>query len=58
MFLKFRIGLPHLAHQVDEQATAMAMVAAGLGVTLAADLVLPLRPVGVDVEKIRPVKDK
>ncbi|WP_019549283.1 LysR family transcriptional regulator [Streptomyces sulphureus] len=45
---------PHLAHQVDEQATAMAMVAAGLGVTLAADLVLPLRPVGVDVVPLRP----
>lgn len=44
---------PHIAHQVDEQSTAMAMVAAGLGVTLAADLVLPLRPAGVEVFPFR-----
>lgn len=36
-------------HEVDEQATAMAMVAAGLGVTLVSDLGLALRPSGVDV---------
>lgn len=36
-------------HEVEEQATAMAMVAAGLGVTLVSDLGLALRPPGVDV---------
>ncbi|MBA0049931.1 LysR family transcriptional regulator [Streptomyces sp. AJS327] len=40
---------PRIAHQMDEQATAMAMVAAGLGVTLVADLGLSLRPSGVEV---------
>jgi len=44
---------PHIAHQIDEQATAMAMVAMGLGVTLVAELALPLRPVGVDVFPFR-----
>ncbi|OEV02460.1 LysR family transcriptional regulator [Streptomyces oceani] len=44
---------PHIAHQVDEQATAMAMVAAGLGVTLVAELALPLRPAGVEVFPFR-----
>ena len=36
-------------HEVEEQATAMAMVAAGLGVTLVSDLGLALRPPGVDI---------
>ncbi|WP_326686253.1 MULTISPECIES: LysR substrate-binding domain-containing protein [unclassified Streptomyces] len=44
---------PHIAHQIDEQSTAMAMVAMGLGVTLVAELALPLRPVGVDVFPFR-----
>lgn len=45
--------VPHIAHQVDEQATAMAMVAAGLGVTLVADLGLSLRPTAVDIIPLR-----
>ncbi|QVQ50743.1 LysR family transcriptional regulator [Spiractinospora alimapuensis] len=45
--------VPHIAHQVDEQATAMAMVAAGLGVTLVADLGLSLRPAAVDIVPLR-----
>lgn len=44
---------PHITHQVDEQATAMAMVAGGLGVTLVANLGLALRPEGVDVIPFR-----
>ena len=41
---------PHLAHQVDEQPTALAMVAAGLGVTLMSDLGRAFLPAtGVDV---------
>ncbi|MBA8826248.1 DNA-binding transcriptional LysR family regulator [Saccharopolyspora lacisalsi] len=40
---------PRVTHQVDEQATAMAMVAGGLGITLVADLGRALRPAGVDV---------
>ncbi|ANY08545.1 LysR family transcriptional regulator [Pseudonocardia sp. HH130630-07] len=40
---------PRINHEVEEQATAMAMVAAGLGVTLVSDLGLALRPPGVDV---------
>lgn len=44
---------PRITHQVDEQATAMAMVAAGLGVTLVADLGLTLRPAGVEVFPLR-----
>ncbi|ALL78716.1 LysR family transcriptional regulator [Pseudonocardia sp. EC080610-09] len=40
---------PRIDHEVEEQATAMAMVAAGLGVTLVTDLGLALRPPGVDV---------
>ena len=44
---------PRLAHQMDEQATAMAMVAAGLGVTMVAELAAPLRPAGVDVLPFR-----
>jgi DNA-binding transcriptional LysR family regulator len=34
---------------LEEQATAMSMVAAGLGVTLVSDLGLALRPPGVDI---------
>ncbi|GAA2069605.1 LysR family transcriptional regulator [Streptomyces albiaxialis] len=44
---------PRLAHQIDEQATAMAMVAAGLGVTMVAELAMALRPAGVDVFPFR-----
>ncbi len=40
---------PTINHEVGEQATALAMVAAGLGVTLVSDLALPLCPPGVDV---------
>ncbi|MGC7099693.1 LysR substrate-binding domain-containing protein [Amycolatopsis lurida] len=39
---------PKIDHEVEEQATAMAMVGAGLGVTLVSDLGLILRPPGVD----------
>lgn len=40
---------PRIDHEVEEQSTAMAMVAAGLGVTLVSDLGLALRPPGVDI---------
>ena len=40
---------PKISHEVGEQATALAMVAAGLGVTLVSDLGLSLRPDGVHV---------
>ncbi|MGH3437395.1 MAG: LysR substrate-binding domain-containing protein [Sciscionella sp.] len=40
---------PGIVHEVDEQATAMAMVAADLGITLVSDLGLAFRPAGVDV---------
>ncbi|PXY22215.1 LysR family transcriptional regulator [Prauserella muralis] len=40
---------PKIDHEVGEQATALAMVAAGLGVTLVSDLGLSLRPPGVDI---------
>lgn len=40
---------PRIHHEVEEQATAMAMVAGGLGVTLVSDLGLALRPPSVDV---------
>lgn len=44
------VGLePRIDHEVEEQATAMAMVAAGLGVTLVSDLGLALRPPGTDI---------
>lgn len=44
---------PRIVHHVDEQATAMAMVAGNLGITLAADLALrALRPNGVDVHQL------
>jgi DNA-binding transcriptional LysR family regulator len=40
---------PKINHEVEEQSTALAMVAAGLGVTLVSDLGLTLRPPGIDV---------
>ncbi|MDN5748136.1 MAG: LysR substrate-binding domain-containing protein [Pseudonocardia sp.] len=40
---------PTINHEVGEQATALAMVAAGLGITLVSDLGLSLCPPGVDV---------
>ncbi|MFC8385215.1 LysR substrate-binding domain-containing protein [Nocardia sp. NPDC056952] len=40
---------PRIDHELEEQATSMAMVAAGLGVTLVSDLGLALRPPGVDI---------
>jgi DNA-binding transcriptional LysR family regulator len=40
---------PKINHEVGEQATALAMVAAGLGVTLVSDLGLSLCPPGVDI---------
>jgi DNA-binding transcriptional LysR family regulator len=40
---------PTINHEVGEQATALAMVAAGLGVTLVSDLGLSLCPPGVDI---------
>ncbi|PRX45127.1 LysR family transcriptional regulator [Prauserella shujinwangii] len=40
---------PRIEHEVEEQATAMAMVAAGLGITLVSDLGLTLKPQGVDI---------
>ncbi|MEV7551227.1 LysR family transcriptional regulator [Amycolatopsis sp. NPDC089917] len=40
---------PKINHEVEEQSTAMAMVRAGLGVTLVSDLGLGLRPPGIDV---------
>lgn len=44
---------PHIPHQVDEQSTAMAMVAGKLGITLVADLGLTPRPGGVDILRLR-----
>jgi DNA-binding transcriptional LysR family regulator len=40
---------PKINHEVEEQSTAMAMVAAGLGVTLVSDLGLSFRPPGIDI---------
>ncbi|MDV6014634.1 LysR substrate-binding domain-containing protein [Haloechinothrix sp. LS1_15] len=37
-----------ITHEVDEQATAMSMVASGMGITLVSDLGLQLRPPGMD----------
>lgn len=37
-----------ITHEVEEQSTAMSMVAAGLGITLVSDLGLTLRPPGMD----------
>ncbi len=45
-----------IAHQVNEQATALAMVAAGLGITLMSDLAQTFRPAGVAVLELqRPI---
>lgn len=40
---------PRIAHAVEEQPTALAMAAGGLGVTLVSDLALNLVPSGVDI---------
>ncbi|MQA09909.1 MAG: LysR family transcriptional regulator [Pseudonocardiaceae bacterium] len=40
---------PRVTHQIDEQATAMALVGARLGVTLVSDLAVPMRPDEVDI---------
>jgi len=40
---------PRIAHTVEEQPTALALVGGGLGVTLVSDLALPLLPPGVDI---------
>lgn len=40
---------PRIAHAVEEQFTALAMIAGGLGVSLVSDLGLTLLPPGVDV---------
>ena len=42
-----------ITHQVDEQATALAMVGAGLGITLMSDLGRSFLPAGVDVLELR-----
>lgn len=48
---------PRIAHQVDEQATALAMVAAGLGITLVSDLGRVFLPANVEVVPLtRPLK--
>ena len=43
---------PKIRHEVGEQATALSMVVAGLGVTLVSDLGLHLLPAGIDVVPI------
>src|SRR5699024_6209319 len=40
---------PRIAHTVEEQPTALALTAAGLGVTLVSDLALTMLPKGVDI---------
>lgn len=40
---------PRIAHTVEEQPTALALAAGGLGVTLVSDLALNLLPPGVDI---------
>ena len=40
---------PEVRHEAGEQSTALALVAAGLGVTIASDLGLVTTPEGVDV---------
>lgn len=40
---------PHIMHTVEEQSTALAMVAGGLGVSLVSDLVLDSVPAGVNI---------
>lgn len=44
---------PQVTHEVAEQATAMTMVAAGLGITLVSDLGLAFRPKGVQILPLR-----
>lgn len=44
---------PRIIHTVEEQATALVMVANGLGVTLVSDLALASVPEGVDVVSLR-----
>lgn len=47
---------PRIAHTVEEQPTALALTAGGLGVTLVSDLALSLLPPGVDIVALdRPV---
>ena len=41
--------VPRVSHEVEEQSTALAMVAGGLGITLVSDLALTWMPLGVDV---------
>lgn len=43
---------PTVDHEVGEQSTALAMVAAGLGITLVSDLGLALCPPGVDIRAL------
>jgi len=45
---------PRVTHQVDEHATAMSMVAAGLGVTLVPGLALSFAPPGLDIAPLTP----
>ncbi len=40
---------PHIMHTVEEQSTALAMVAGGLGVSLVSDLALASVPAGVGI---------
>lgn len=40
---------PRIAHTVEEQPTALALVGGGLGATLVSDLALSLLPPGVDI---------
>jgi DNA-binding transcriptional LysR family regulator len=44
---------PRINHEVEEQSTALAMVSAGLGITLVSDLGLRFRPPGVDIIALR-----
>lgn len=47
---------PHIMHTVEEQSTALAMVAGGLGVSLVSDLALDSVPNGVSIVALdRPV---
>ena len=46
--------VPRVTHQVDEHATAMSMVAAGLGVTLVPGLALSYAPPGLDIARVTP----
>lgn len=45
---------PTIKHSVEEQSTALSMVAGGLGVTMVSDLGLSWLPAGVDVVPIEP----